>query len=260
MRISGTGITPFDIKIKPDFQPVTKLALRWKQASNGNFFATDRGVLVDTYDARCKLYGVQATIDNFISEIETNRAADNNVISLSDFDGALSNWPTQEIFGVNVNYATSISATVIRNGRKAQRTWKGFGLGVWFRALSPTFVTDTGSLPLLNLEIGFQGDSDVSIHKIDSYENVFSYLDHKTDIGLFKGTFVLSSANMKIFRNLLRTTRGGTFPVASIDGVSQMFGPRRGNGSGNIKVIEWKDLGPRDADRWRIRVSFAEHV
>lgn len=260
MRLSGTSITTFDAQVKPDFRPLTAIALRWRQLSNGNHVATDRSAVADTYEAQARLYGTEATINNFITQVEANRAADDHVVSLSDFSGALSGVPTDSIFGANVDHSGSISTTIVDNGRKAQRTWKGFSLGVRFRALSPTFVSDTGALPLTNLEVGFEGDSDVTVNKINSYSNAFTYQDRQADIGLFKGTFVLTTANMKIFRNLLRTTRGSTFSISAIGGVSSMFGPRRGSFPHNVKVVDWEDLGKRDADRWRMRVAFAEHI
>lgn len=260
MRISGTGITPFDAKVKPDFKPLTSLALQWTQLSSGNYVSTDRLAAADIYEAQARIYGREATIDNFITEIEANRAAGSNVITLSDFSGAISGWPTRSIFGANVNHSGSISATVVKNDRKAQRTWKGFGLGLRLRALSPAFVSDTGSLPLTNLEVGFDADSDVSVRKVDSYSGAFTYLDRDADIGFFAGTFILTDEDMRIFRNLLRTTRGGNFTITSIGGVASMFGPRRGGYPHDVKAVDWEDLGARDADRWRMRVNFAENV
>ena len=255
MRVSGTGISsPIDIKIKPDFKPVTSLALNWVQAANGNWFATDRGASSDIYEAPVRLYGTESTIETFMTAVEDNRSAGSNVLSLSLLNA------TEHIFGENVDHSGTISATVITMGRKRQNTWKGFELPVRFRALSPTFPGSSGSLPFNNLEIGYEGDSDITVKKIDTYDNTFSYLDSERDIGLFEGTFLVTNANMQIFRDIIKSTRGGTQAVSAISGVTKMFGPRRGSFPHNVKFIKWEDLGMWGLHHWRIKVSMAEHV
>ena len=256
MRITGTGITQFDIKVKPEYRPLTRLALNWNQLSSGNFVATDRGATADTYDAEVRFYGKENVIDEFIEEINDNRVADSNEITLSQFNA------TEHIFGANVDHSGTISATVLEMGKKTQNTWKGYSLTARLRALSPAF-TGSSSLPgLTNLEVGYEGDSDITVKKIDSYSNAFTYLDRESDAGLFEGTFIFSDANMILLRNYIKTQRSGNFTISAISGVDEPFGIRR-FGTGypyTTKLIDWEDLGMRDVQTWRMRLTFAEQI
>ena len=146
MLIAGDGITgTVEVKVKPDFRPITTLALQWFQLDSGNWKAVDRTSAEDTYEAEIRTYGTEATIDSIIDAFEDNRTAGSGtpyVLTLSSFES------TEHIFGEDVDHSSSISATVLSIGQKEQRTWKGFGLALRLQALSPSF-TGSPSLPTL---------------------------------------------------------------------------------------------------------------
>lgn len=253
MRISGTGISGgyIDVQIKEDFRPITIFSLKWKQTADGNFFPVDRGSDNDVYEAQVNFYGTETEMNDIIEAIWDNRTADSHIVDLSQFNS------TEHIFGANVDYTQSpFYATVLNVSRKRQGTWKGFGLSARFRALSPTFA-GTASLPVSNLEIGFDGDTDRTINKIDTYTGGFVYIDHEKDTGLFKGTFIFSDADMIKARNYIRTQRGGSFSPSSIGGVTELFGPRR-SAYPDVRIIDWEDLGMQTINWWRLNLTFAE--
>lgn len=255
MRIAGSGITTFNAKVKPDFRPLTSLALKWIQLANGNWRAVDRGSSTDMYRARIRLYGTESLIDQFLDEVEYNRITCSHVLTLSNFNA------TEHIFGADVDHSSSISATITEIDSREQRTWKGFGVSCVLQASSPSF-TGTPALPSLEcLSWGYEGDSSWTWNKSDSYNGTFNYADRKSDVGLFNGRFLFSDADMIALRGYLRTQRGATISIPDIDGVSTPFGSRRDSGYPyNVKVIDWEDMGMRDVRHWWMSLTLAEEV
>jgi len=220
MDIDGSGITKVTFKTLPAFRPITKLAIKWKQLASAKWYGIDRGADADVYEASCAIYGKEAVINNFLSEIEDNRDADSHVVTLSNF------FANEEIFGVNVDHSGSITATITHISRRNQRTWKGWGVNVTFRATSVSF-TGSSSLPTLSFcDVGVDADKSIMTNKLDTYDGTFSYLDHY-DPATFTGVFTLSDANMILMRNYIRTQRTGDFALADNFGVSYPFGPER---------------------------------
>lgn len=256
MLISGTDITPFTANIKPNFRPDTRFALKWqKTKGKGNWKATDRTAASDIYGGEMRLYGTETEINLFITELEANRAGGSNVISLSSFTG------TDKIFGCDVDYSGTIDATVLEWSERRQNTWKGFTITVKIRALSPSF-TGSAAFPDLNcLEIGYIGDANRTIKKVDSYNGAFSYSDMKTDTGTFRGVFLFTEAEMIGLRRYIATTRGGNVTISNIGGVAFPFGPRRASGYPySAKITNFKDLGMWGVHRWRAELTFREVV
>jgi len=255
MNVAGTGITPFDIQVMPDYRPKTQLSIKWRQMADGNWKGTDRGTSADIYDADVRIYGKEAVIDDFIDEIEANRAASAHALTLSSFED------TEHFFGVDVDHSGSISATILNIGKRTQNTWKGWGLDMTLRAISPSF-SGSSSLPTLGyLDIGAIGDSNYTVNKIDSYDGTFHYLDHDNDIGTFTGTFTLASSDMQKIRRYIATQRTGNFTLADNFGFADPFGSRSpGSYSYTTKLIEWEDLGMWGVHWWKIKLKFAEVI
>jgi hypothetical protein len=221
--ISGTGITPFTALLKPDFQVDTMLAINYVQLSNGNYTVIDRGTSVDKYEAVITIYGIATTLNNFIDQIEANRQAGSNVIALSQFS------TTEYIFGENVNHSGTINATIVKMEKVRQGTWKGFGLTMRLRAISPAFTAAAAYLPALDkLLVGYTADGDLTINKPDSYTGVYTYQEADSDIGTFSGTFILNVSDVADLRQYYKTYRGAVSSISSIAGVTYPFGKRRG--------------------------------
>ena len=255
MWISGTGITPFEAKIKPDFKPKTTLAIKWFQTSDGNWRGTDRGSSSDLYQAEIRLYNHKSEIDAFEEQIELNRSSSSNVVTMSDFSA------TEHIFGEDVNHFSPISVTILEIDRVKQKTWKGYGLDLTVQCPSPTFTGST-SLPTFKcLSVGYGAGSKRTISKLDSYEGDFEYIDHNFEAGIFEGTLIFSIDGMRSFRNYVRTNRTNDFIIPDIYGVESPFGVIRGTSYPiTAKLIEWEDLGMYGVNKWRVKVKFAEVI
>ena len=154
-----------------------------------------------------------------------------------------------------------MSVTFLDVGTKEQHSWKGFSIRLKARNLSPSF-TGSSSLPSFQyLDYGFNGDSNRTINKIDSYTGSFTYLDRSSDSGTFVGTFTFSTADMILLRNYIRSQRGGLYSISGINGVSEMFGPRRGGSYPySTRLVEWEDRGMLNINYWKMRLTFVEEV
>ena len=250
------------VKIKPDFKPLTNLALQWAQTSDGNWFATDREVTADKYDAEIRIYGIESIINNFIDFLEINRS---DVLTNINNKIFLSNFNSQEhIFGADLNYSGNINATAFIDKRE-QRTWKGFGLPLKLNSIAPiTFTGGTGALPQLRfLNYGYEGDAEYTINKLESYKGDFYFADHQSDAGIFNGVFTFTDEEMIQLRRFLATIRGAAFAYPVFIGVSKPFGRRTPvSPSGRyVKIIDFEDTGMTGLiigrPRWIARLKFS---
>jgi hypothetical protein len=258
MQISGTGITLFTAKIKPDFKPETIYALNWQHLSSGNWVATDRTSVEDKYNTSIRLYNTESIILNFVTEIEANRTAKNNLITLTNFTSG------EHIFGADLNYSGSIYAT-IEFDRRSQKTLRGSEQTLKLYCTSPSFVGGSGSLPLLQLlNIGYDGDSDRTINKIETYNRTFSYQEHSSDYGTFIGTFAFTDQEMISLKRYIATQRGNTISIPEIYGVSFPFGWRSSSYPVNVKILKFEDLGvlsiENGSPRWLATITFGEEI
>lgn len=245
---------PFLFKTLPGFSVLTTLAISWRQLSSGNWVATDRTSASDTYEARVSIYGREAVIDNFITKIYDNRIIGNSQINLSSFAD------TEKIFGENVDHSGSYTATILQMPEKKQGTFKGFGLtDIYIRLVgTPTFM-EGSEFSLINYEPGGQQDANYTQNKLDSYTGAMSYIDHRSDSGIFDAVFTLTNADFVKLRNYIRLTRSGTMTLADTFGVDYPFGPRTDNSYPfSVKLIEWEDMGWFGLKYNKIRLRFAE--
>lgn len=255
MQIQGTGITPFTAKIKPDFSVLTTYALQWTQLSNGFWYCVDRGADADVYDAEIRLYGTETVINNFINEVEANRVGGSNVIQLTSLNSQ------EHIFGADVDYTTyALSCTAIMQ-RRTQGSWKGFGVTLRLSLLSPSFLSINGALPVFRfLDYGYDGDSNYTINKFDSYNRTFSYQDHVADDGSFTGVFTFTDEEIAGLRRYIAINRASTIAMPTFSGVAYPFGRRTPQSRANI--IYFEDMGIINLNvglsRWRAKITIAE--
>lgn len=256
MLIAGTGISSFTCKTLPGFQILQRPAIKWVQVESGNWLATDRGAASDVYEARISIYGIESVIDNFINQVYAGRVNGNNQITLSSF------FSDEKIFGENVNYSGTISATILEMPEKQQGSLKGFGLAdIYIRAITPTFSGSSSWPSLVNFEPGGELDSSYTIKKMDSYTAALTYIDHRSDIGIFSGVFTLTLADKILALNYIRNQRSGNFTLADTFGVDAPFGTRTSNSYPyTVKLIEWEDLGYFGLKYGKLRLRFAEVV
>ena len=243
----------YTFQIKPDFKVLTQPALNWVQLESGNYEAVDRGAAEDIYQSDIKLYGTRDTVNEFIEEFETDRAAD-NIITLSNFNNS------EKIFGCDVDYTGNITSTIVEMGKFTQKTWRGYSLKVRINALSASF-TGVSAMPSLSLlRIGYKGDSDYTFNKIRNYDGSYTYIDHKSDIGLFRGKFLFTEAEAIGFRRYVATQRGAIIPLYAIGGVTYPFGIKRGGTYPyTTRIMDWQEQ-MWGLHHWIFDITFVEHA
>jgi hypothetical protein len=253
MIVSGTGITTFNAKIGPDYVPATVYALQWLQGSNGSWFCVDRGATADIYGVEISLYKDEATINNFIAQVEANREAGSNVIQLSGFNSQ------EHIFGADVDYSGAINATAVMD-RRTQGSWKGFGVTLKLSALSPGFV-GTASLPFLRfLDVGYDADANYTVNKLQAYGTNFYFQDHAADDGSFSGVYTFTDSEMATLRRFVATNRGTAFATPAIIGVAKPWG--RMAATSTVKMTYFEDQGMigmlNGVPRWKAKITLSQ--
>lgn len=259
MRISGGSLTPFDIKVLPDFKPDTRLALQWIKLADGNYACTDRSAAGDVYESDIGIYGREQTITALLTALQINRNEGLHVITLDQFNDG------EKIFGANIYYSDTISATVLELGRKKQQSLNTFSLDLRLRAIAP-YTTGCPSLPALKPLIGYDGDSTFGVEKVDSYFGNIAYSDTDKDAGTFSATYHFNDTDMQSIRAYLANIRGGAFSVYSLNGATKPFGNRPATFPITVKAIKWKDLGMNawgtgtEVRNWTLQMTLAEVV
>lgn len=252
MMISGASINSFTL-LRFKFKPLTTRALKWKKLANNDWFSVDRGAASDVYQSELLLYGIETEINNFITELESNRG-ESGVFTLSDFNGI-----DDQVFGADIDYSGDLDATYLSWRKRTQKSFKVFTISLVIQLVETPYPYDgTPSLPELLPDIGYKGDSLYTIDKVDTYTNAFTFLDHISDSGIYEGNFMLNQANMKAFRRyLLSTIRGDAMTITNIPGVSFPFGTNRGGFPIAVKVLDFED-NLLNINFWRVKLKLAE--
>lgn len=247
MLIAGTdfGVEPWPI-------PKTTPGLgKWKYLATGFQSARDFGAARDIYEGSIIVRDTPDVLDSLQTILNANR----NGIVLSGFNDS------EMIFGANVDYSGSINATVTKYGtRKNLNNNVIFQLELTFQAIAPTLLTTAPSLTGLNLQEQFDGDRSTDVTKLFDYSGVASYLDHKTDAGIFHGTFLQTTEQMKAIRAyLLQTARANVIPFPAMgNGVFYPFGANEGDSRFQMcNVISWSDK-PVNYDLWELEITFSQ--
>ena len=261
MDMSGAGITgTVTVNLKDDFVPDTITSIKWRQLSDGNWYSIDRGTSYDKYETTINVYGEQADIDAIYTAFSENTTDGTNNITLDNFkDG-------EYIFGADVDISNMIDAQVISYSERRKSTFKGMGLSIHLRAMSPAF-TGTASFPSLNnLDYAYTASSDLGVVKRFTYLNNTLFHDNENTHGFFEGVFSMSQTNMQSLRRYIVSQRGLDYTISSIQGVTYPFGVERGTFPVTAKLIEWEDLGMINVGHsgnvpdWKIRLRFAEVI
>ena len=257
MIVSGAGFTQFECRIKPGWVPRTTLSLEWRKLSSGNYYAVDRGAQSDVYEAEIALSGTFAQVSEFIDAVQANRVAtlNANVIELSGFNDA------EKIFGADIDYSTTVYATVLDIDNVTQRTLRGFGVKAILRAISPTFAA-TASMPSLRfVDVGYTADSEPTITKNDTYTGSMFYSDYRADAGRLELELLLENADAAALRRQVATVRGGNHTISGISGIAYPFGTRRGTTyPATCKILECVELGLFGLHYTKMRLVMAEVV
>jgi hypothetical protein len=258
MDISGSGITtPFRVQIEPNFRPVYERALKWAMCSSGKWVAADRGAASDIYTTEIEVTGYESEINDILVNLYNNRCASSgtpNLLTLTNFA------ETEKIFGEDIDYA-SVNATITDIGERQQRAYSSWIIRLQLQAISPTFVgTAAASITLAHWDHEYTGDNERTITKYDSYNGAFSYIDHRADRGVFKGTAYIKNSDMVTFLRTLADKRAAPI-TTTISGVGFPFGAERvGTWPRNLKYLEVQDMGYWGLHYHRVNIKAVEDL
>ncbi len=255
MYISGTGISEFEFRTMLDYKVDTVLALKWAQASNGDWLPTDRGQSNDFYECKIGMAGYYTEIANVVTQINNNRTVGSNEISLTRFN------LNEQIFGADVVYSNGLSATVLRYPTIRQKSLNLFTIDMTLRLLGTISFTAVTTLPELNFtQVGYDGNIDEhTITKYDTYNGNYTYLNNDSDVGIFKGTIILSYADMARLRRYHAVNRGGNFSLADIPGVNNPFGPTGDSYPIDVRIKNITNEKIRDQYRWTCDIELVNY-
>lgn len=247
MIIAGIN---FDIEPWPEIKTTLGLG-KWKGLGTGFQSARDLGKSRDVYESKVLIKDIPSVLDS----LQTVLAANRNGITLSGFNSE------EIIFGADVDYGGSIVATVTDFGtRKNIYNDAIYELEINFRAMIPPLLTTTPSLDGLNLQEKFEGDVSRDITKLFSYNGSATYLDHKTDKGFFKGSFLQTTAQMKAIRAyLLNTARANAIPFPTLFSTPfRPFGASQPDSRfQKCNIVAWSDKCVAYG-WWLLNITFAQ--
>jgi hypothetical protein len=261
MIVSGEGIAgdgSLEWRVRTNYRPDTALSLTWVRSSSGQYVCTDRGADADRYSTRITVVGSDAYVDSVLASIRDNREAGSNELTLSGFAA------DEKIFGADVSYASTITATATKWGLRRQVGLHLFKTEIEMQARSVTFSSTAQMPALTHLVTGYTNEREPTIVKLDSYSGAFTYVDSAADAGLWTGVFQLSLADLGRLRRYRATLRGGTFEVYEIAGVNSPMEPERtpltpGAGWDHLcKIISLTDETYISPTRWSAKLTLAE--
>ena len=245
MMVAGTSFN-----FLPFGQPRVVPAIEWVQDAAGYWNGSDRGASQDVFEAKVTFAGLDATLDSLQSVLQANREG----VTLSSFTTT-----GQEIFGPEIDYTGSISATVVEIEPRSHHTLnKVSEVGVTFRAISPTKRGTTASLATLRLQEAWEGDQDWTATKAFAYGQTAYYADHRGDVGRIQATYQQKPAEARaIMAYLLSTARANAVTLPTFPGITYPFGQPRGSGPFSAKVRSW-EVTRKDLNRWIFKIEWVE--
>lgn len=263
MRLSGQGITGYKtVHIKPDFSPITDLALKWAQCANGNWVATDRGTDADIYRSKIRVYGTEETINELLTAIYDNRTVDH-----ADAGKLLLDWieddEDQKIFGADIDYSSGVYVTITGLGERKQMSFHAWQILLDLRVWDTTELSFTGShastISFDYVDFGFIADQERTISKHEIYNTYPVLADRRVDSGYLEFTATVPIDDMVTFRRSLAYHRDAAITTTIIKGVNYPYGPNLDNSwSKNLKYIETREMGLWGQHYWRVACRCAE--
>jgi len=218
MIINGTGITNLEVHVNRGYTTQTHWALQWVQGADGNWHATDRGASEDFYEASFSTFGRKSIIDNIISKLYTNMTVDAHVLTGTQFA------TDEKIFGPELAYS-SVQMTVLNKPIVKQVKYNVFQLDLTMRCLNPSSSGTATFSDLKYLDYNFEANEEWYATKSDTYSGAMYYSVDKFGIGIFQGSLNMTEAELIGLRRCITANRGASVSVASISGLSSMFGP-----------------------------------
>jgi len=231
------------------YRPMTKWAVDFSPTHDGYHASRDRGAAEDEYRAAVVFMGPQDELE----ALETVLAENRESFFIRCDTG-------EEIFGADIDYSAPLLVTVEEYGRCDRASYAQYSMPMRLRLLAPAFQ-GTPSLSPLRLSFWRYGaSSKFAVNKRFSYAGAASYLDHRTDPGVFMGEFTQTTAEMRAIRRyLLATARGEAIPFPTLGGVDFPFGNRMAQRRFQMcHVLEWEDLGRENFTDWRLSLVLGQ--
>lgn len=237
-------------------QPIVSPAIDWEKAADKNWYGSDRGASEDIFESKVRFFDTTANIESLQSTLESNRGA----VTLSSFEDG------QEIFGPEVDYSGTISATVIGPARPdGEGSVKNENLGMAsmtlnLRATDASLLGTTASLSTLRLQNGWSGDKNFNVSKVFSHDQTLTTSDFEAENGVFKATFAQTTEESKaIISYFLTTGRSNSVSFPSLAGITYPFGRVRGALPKSMKIMQWSAKRINQVF-WEIKVKWVEHA
>lgn len=237
----------YAVPIQWGYVPITRPAIAWHRAGNGNWKASDRGEGSDTYEAEVSFRGTALEMQEFENAIFTFR----DTVSATFSTG-------EEFFGADIVHTSALTVSVTDAGAVVQDGYDTYTRTVRLRlAQAPTF---TGTASLADIRTAsFQSTQLTTVDAIKDFawDRTAFFHDRHTDPGIFEADFTQTHAEATAIRRYLLTTgRASAVAFPSI-GIDYPFGYAAGAGPFTCKVIEWADLGRKSPVEWGFHIKLA---
>lgn len=235
-----------------NFKPETKWSVKWLKTSSGNFKGSDRGTSEDVFESSMKFRGTLADLTTLETELNSNR----NTFSATFGTG-------EEIFGMDLDYSSPYTVSVIQYGRIQKVAFKVFEMPLKLRIISSPSFTGTAAITALRkASHSDQRESEYDITRVYTYDTDTFNFDHysssKQGAGIYRANFIQKNDEMKAIRRyLLTTARANSISMPSFDDMDYPFGTVAGTGPFTVKIIEWNDGGRINPLEWNLSITFA---
>ena len=245
------------------FTPVIRPALVWNKLSNGKYSASDRGDLQDIHETEITVYGVKQNIISLSGELDNTRESFEILFNSGE-----------QVFGPHIDYTTALTVVCIDHGEIKVLGTEMSEIQLKLRLLNHTskyistvvtaanYLRDSiNSLKHVNFEV--EADKTWTINYLNSYGNLFFYVDHNADKGFLNLSLReyapnnFSSAIIgPMIKNILTVTRGSAFQL--LPGFDfDLFGIRTGT-TYNVKLMEFKLKNKKDLITWDMDMKIVE--
>jgi len=237
----------YNVLIEWGYVPITKPAIAWHRAGNGNWKASDRGAAYDTYEADVNFRGTFAEMQDLEQAIFDSRDTVTATFSTGE-----------EIFGADIDLAGNITVSITDPGATEQVGYDVYTRTMRLRLAQAPSFTGTAAITSLRLA-SFQSTqmTDVDTVKDFAWDKTAFLHDLHTDPGIFEADFTQTHAEATAIRRYLLTTgRASAVAFPSI-GIDYPFGYAAGSGPFTCKVVEWSDTGRKNYIEWGFHIKLA---
>jgi len=249
MYIYGDNISTTELRIM-NYTVMSAYGMKWKQLSNGNYVAIDRGADSDIYEANITTNGTETYINNILTQLDIVESSASGTLTTSGYAG------NEHIFGENIDYSTATTVAITNIKARKSNTFKGWQLDLTLKALSPAFEAGS-SLPVFSgacINYKYIGTKEYDLIYNESYYGDFTYSNHTGEGGVFKGTFTFTDTELRLLSEWIRANRDTAFSLTELNGVAYPWGPTISLPH-NAKIIDIRQLQKFGLDNWLVELT-----